>query len=83
MVGRRPAILTQTRRRLDQTRGVWMQGLVEDLRRRCALDDPAQVHHGDLVARVACQTEIVRDKQHHTIRRLFEQRDNRMLFLRE
>ena len=39
-----------------------MQRLLEDRRHRAFLDDPAEVHHGDALAEVAHDAEVVRDE---------------------
>ncbi len=40
-----------------------MPWLRVDLRRRCPLDDLAEVHHGDVIGDVAHDGEVVRDEQ--------------------
>ena len=48
---------------LKQSLGVRMQRLGEELLGRRLLDDPAQIHDGDVLADVAHHRQVVRDEQ--------------------
>src|SRR5688572_13903261 len=47
----------------DQRAGVIVLGLVEDLLRRTAFNDPALVHHKNAVAHIFGYRKVVRDEQ--------------------
>lgn len=42
--------------------GVWMQGLAEQVSGRRRLDDLSGVHHGDAIAHVAYDIDVVTDE---------------------
>src|SRR5258706_2049207 len=42
----------------------------EDARRRTMLDDLAALHHGDAVADLGCDAQVVRDEQHRELQPL-------------
>ena len=55
------AVALEGRDRAEQTPRVRMLGRREEARRRPALDDPARVHHRDVVAHLGDDPQVVRD----------------------
>ena len=46
----------------EKSLGVWMQGLAKQVSGGCCLDDLSGVHHGDAIAHVAYDIDVVTDE---------------------
>ena len=74
---------TRRRHRGNQGSGVRVRWVRQHIFRRTLLDDPTQIHHGNFVADMAHDAQIMTDKEHgetHLLTQISQEVDHLCLY---